>query len=72
MRTILMTLPDMARYLGVSPATLARAICNRGTLEKIRLPESVNDHVPLSCRCWAPQEVTQFKHELLRARHQVH
>jgi hypothetical protein len=68
MHTSLMTLPEMARYLGVPPATLACAICNRGTLEKVPLPAAVNDEVPLSRRCWAPQEVRQFKQAMLRAR----
>ncbi len=68
MRTSPMTLPEMARYLGIPPATLACAICNRGTLEKVPLPAAVDDEVPLSRRCWAPQEVRQFKQAMMRAR----
>ena len=68
MRTSLMTLPEMARYLGVPPATLVCAICNRGTLEKLPLPAAVDNDAPLSRRCWAPQAVRQFRQEMLRAR----
>ncbi|WP_439332289.1 hypothetical protein [Pantoea cypripedii] len=69
MRNSVMTLPEMARYLGVPPATLARAICNRGTLERLPLPEAVDEDVPLSRRCWFPHDVRQFRHALQRARH---
>ncbi|PJZ07557.1 hypothetical protein PRCB_00195 [Pantoea rodasii] len=66
----LMTLPEMARYIGVPPATLACAICNRGTIEKVPLPAAVDDDAPLSCRCWVQQDVRQLRHAMLRARRQ--
>lgn len=66
----LMRLSDMARYLGISPAVLIRAICNRGTLEKVPLPSAIDEELPLSSRCWSPQEVRQFRHQLQRQRHQ--
>ena len=68
MRTTLMTLPEVARYLGVPSATLACAICNRGTLDKVPLPAAVDDTAPLSCRCWTPQDVRQFRLAMMRAR----
>ncbi|WP_343463351.1 hypothetical protein [Pantoea sp.] len=68
MRDATMTLGEMARYVGVSPATLACAICNRGSLERVPLPAAVNENAPLSRRCWAPQEVQHFKLSLTRMR----
>ncbi|MBK4784105.1 MAG: hypothetical protein FT714_07070 [Pantoea sp. Pent] len=70
MRTTLMTLPQMAHYLDIPCTTLARAMCNRGTLEKLPLPAAVDDSLPLSSRCWLREEVRQFRHRLQRRRHQ--
>jgi hypothetical protein len=33
----------MAHYLDIPCTTLARAMCNRGTLEKLPLPAAVDD-----------------------------
>jgi len=66
----LMRLSDMARYLEVPPDVLIRAICNRGTLEKVPLPPAIDEELPLSRRCWSPQEVRQFRQQLQRQRHQ--
>lgn len=68
MRNATMTLGEMARYVGVSPATLACAICNRGSLDRVPLPAAVDENVPLSRRCWAPQAVQHFKLSLTRMR----
>jgi hypothetical protein len=66
MSKTLMTLNDMARYIGVSPAKLARVLCNRGALEGIPLPEAA-EALPLSQRRWIRGDVRQFKHALQRA-----
>jgi hypothetical protein len=67
MKYELMTLPEIARYLGVSPSRLVRAYCNRGTLDGVPLPEPLN-HVSFSRRYWSREEVRQFRHTLQRAR----
>lgn len=66
----MMTLPEVARYIGVAPATLVRVLCNRGSLDGVPLPEAV-DKAPPGCRHWLFHEVRQFRHALERARHQV-
>ncbi len=53
-----MTLPEVARYLEVSPPRLVRAYCNRGTLDGIPLPEPL-ENTPFWQRCWLREEVRQ-------------
>ncbi|MBN6032600.1 hypothetical protein NB724_004075 [Pantoea ananatis] len=65
-----MTLSEMAAYLGVSQATLVRALCNEGALEGVPLPEGL-DHLPLTQRHWLKEDVSQLKHALQRV-HDMH
>ncbi|MCZ4057848.1 hypothetical protein O3W44_00330 [Pantoea sp. LMR881] len=67
MKSKLMTLTEMARYLGVSPRQLARAFCNRGSLADIPLPEAL-EAAPLTERHWLRDDVRQFKRALQLAR----
>lgn len=67
MRSGLMTLNEMARYIGVSSPRLVRAMCNRGTLAGIPLPQAT-ESAPLAQRHWRREEVRQFKHALQRAK----
>ncbi len=68
MKYELMALPEIARYLGVSPSPLGRAYCNRKTLGVVPLPEPLN-HVSFSQRYWSREEVRQFRHTLQRVRY---
>lgn len=68
MKNELMTLPEVARYLDVSPPKLVRAYCNRGTLDGIPLPEPL-EHTPFRQRCWLREDVCQFRQRLQRVRH---
>lgn len=68
MKSELMTLSDVARYLGVSPLRLVRAYCNRGSLDGVPLPAPLQN-VAFRERCWPREEVRQFRHRLQRARH---
>jgi len=70
MKNELMTLPEVARYLEVSPPRLVRAYCNRGTLDGIPLPEPL-ENTPFRQRCWLREEVRQFRQRLQRVRHHV-
>ncbi|WP_130835009.1 hypothetical protein [[Erwinia] mediterraneensis] len=67
MKTQTMSVLEMACYTGIDERQLIRAICNRGTLAGVPLPESL-DHTPLSSRRWLRSEVRLFKHALTRAR----
>lgn len=71
MKSEVMTLTEVARYLEVSPSRLVRACCNRGTLEGLPLPAPL-EKVAFRDRCWAREEVRQFRHTLQRARHHHH
>lgn len=64
-----MRLAEVARYLDISPATLACAICNCGVLEQIPLPAAIDKTMPLSGRCWLTQDIRLFRHQLQRHRH---
>ncbi|MCH9299010.1 helix-turn-helix domain-containing protein [Pantoea allii] len=70
MHSDLMTLSEMAVYLGISQANLVRALCNQGELNGVPLPEAL-EHLPLTQRHWLREDVSQFKHALQRA-HVVH
>lgn len=61
------TAPEFARYAGIKETELIRAICNRGTIDGVSLPESLN-HAPLSVRVWLREDVMLFTHTLNRAR----
>lgn len=62
-----MNVHQMARYVQVEERQLVRAICNRGTLEGVPLPEAPAS-LPLSARRWLREDVILFKHALSRAR----
>ncbi|RPD96891.1 DNA-binding protein [Candidatus Pantoea deserta] len=70
MKSELMTLPEVARYLNVSPPRLVRAYCNQGTLEGVPLPEPLENR-PFRQRYWSREEVRQFKHRLALLHHPV-
>ena len=67
MRRQHVTAPEFARYAGIQEGDLIRAICNRGTIDGISLPEAL-DHAPLSARLWLREDVMLFVHQLSRAR----
>ncbi|MFD1803232.1 hypothetical protein ACFSFZ_13660 [Mixta tenebrionis] len=56
-----------ARYAGIKESDFIRAICNRGAIEGIALPEAL-DHSPLSSRVWLREDVVLFTHRLQRVR----
>ena len=62
-----LTAPEFARYAGVNESDLIRAICNRGAIDGVSLPEALN-HAPLSVRLWLREDVVLFAHALSRAR----
>lgn len=70
MKTDLMTLVEVARYLNVAPLRLVRAYCNRGSLAGVPLPEALDD-APLRQRHWSRAEISQFRDALRRAQHGV-
>lgn len=62
-----LTAPEFACYAGIKEDDLIRAICNRGDIDGVALPEALN-HAPLSVRLWLREDVVLFTHALSRAR----
>lgn len=62
-----LTAPEFARYAGIKENDLIRAICNRGAIDGVSLPEAL-EHAPLSARLWLREDVMLFTHALSRAR----
>ena len=62
-----LTAPEFARYAGIKESDLIRAICNRGAIDGVSLPEAL-DHSPLSARVWLREDVMLFTHTLSRVR----
>lgn len=60
---------EFARCVGMKESDFIRAICNRGTIEGIALPEALN-HDPLPRRLWLREDVLFFvrRLRLVRAR----
>lgn len=67
MRRQYLTAPEVARYAGINENELIRAICNRGAIDGVSLPEALS-HAPLSVRLWLRDDVMLFTHALNRAR----
>ncbi|AUX93202.1 hypothetical protein [Mixta gaviniae] len=64
---------EFARYAGIKERDLIRAICNRGAIEGVALPEALN-HDPLPRRLWLREDVVFFSRRLrvVRARRSHH